>query len=99
MSSIVGERQFGRHFKRQFRKKIAARQCGVNFCREASRCLARPSGHPNRHGASKRLQGELGTPWGPGFEPDCTESGLKLPDLRAKRPSSDTFHIARYFQR
>ena len=24
--------------------KIAARQWGVNFCREASRCLARPSG-------------------------------------------------------
>ena len=25
--------------------KIAARQWGVNFCREASRCLAGPSGH------------------------------------------------------
>ena len=26
--------------------KIAARQWRVNFCREASRCLARPSGYP-----------------------------------------------------
>ena len=48
--SFVGERQFGRHFKRQFgcegncESKIAPRHRGVNSCREASRCLAGPSG-------------------------------------------------------
>ena len=49
-STVGGERQFGRHFKRESlgegncRSKIAARQWGVNFCSEASRCLAEPSG-------------------------------------------------------
>ena len=53
MSSIVGERQFGRHFKRQFggegnwESKIAARQWGVNE-------------GPARH--QDVSQGPLGTP-------------------------------------
>ena len=46
-TSLVGERQFGRHCKRQLgegncESKITARQWGVNFLREASRCLAGP---------------------------------------------------------
>ena len=54
---LVGERQFGRHFKRQFGRgrlrvkhffKIAARKWGVNSCREAFRCLAGPSGRTER---------------------------------------------------
>ena len=49
MSSIVGERQFGRHFKRQFgwgqlRVKNCRETVGSQFCREASRCLAGRSG-------------------------------------------------------
>ena len=46
LESLWAERQFGRHFKRHFGrahlrvKRTAARQWGVNFCREAMRCLA-----------------------------------------------------------
>ena len=40
MTSLVGKRQFGRHF----RSKIVSRQWGDNFCRETSRCLAGPCG-------------------------------------------------------
>ena len=47
--SLVGERQFGRYFRRQLgegncESKIVSRQWGDDFCRETSRCLAGPSG-------------------------------------------------------
>ena len=48
MSSSVGERQFGRHFMRQFGRG----ELRVKNCREASRCLAGPSGNITTLGAS-----------------------------------------------
>ena len=48
--SFLGERQFSKHFRGQFgcegnrESKIVARQWGVNFRCETSRCLAGPSG-------------------------------------------------------
>ena len=49
MPSLVGERQFGGILgdnlgEGNCESKIVARQWGVNFCRETSRCLAGPSG-------------------------------------------------------
>ena len=46
---LWGERQFGRHLRDNLgggncESKLAARQWGDNFCLEASRCLAGPSG-------------------------------------------------------
>ena len=48
-SLSCGERQFGRQLIDNLvegnpESKIAARQWGVNFCRETSRCLGGPSG-------------------------------------------------------
>ena len=60
MPSLVGERQCGRHLKRELRdfnceSKIVSRQWGVKFCRETSRCLAGPSGECSKIQSPKNL--------------------------------------------
>ena len=51
--------------------KIAARQWGVNFCREASRCLARLSGHFRRDLLSSKYLWHI-------FDSDTYQKGAQI---------------------